>query len=149
LFLVPHKKSLLLLILLSLLVTAACSGEQTTHELAPVSMLPDYVQTAPPTVREAYRFAVANPDVLAHQPCYCGCGTMGHTSNLSCYVSDVAEDGTVTFDNHAAGCGICVDITQDVMRLMVGGQSQLEIRHYIDAQYSPFGPSTDTPLPQS
>jgi hypothetical protein len=27
------------------------------------------------------------------------------------------------------------------------GQSSPEIRAYIDAQYSPFGPSTNTPLP--
>ena len=137
------------MLLLALIVPVLLSGcgSQGAFEMAAASMLPDYAQSAPPRVQEAYQFAVANPDILAHQPCYCGCGAMGHTSNLSCYVQNFAEDGTVTFDNHAAGCGICVDITQDVMRLMREGRSQREIRTYVDAQYSPFGPSTDTPFP--
>lgn len=73
---------------------------------------------------------------------------MGHTSNLSCYIQDIAPDGAITFDNHANGCGICVDITQDVMRLKGEGWSSSAVRAYIDAQYSAFGPGTDTPLPQ-
>ena len=129
--------------LLALALLAACGGAAPASS----SSLPGFVQGAPQTVQQAYQFAVANPDVLAHQPCYCGCGSMGHTSNLDCYVQQVDDEGTVVYDNHAAGCGICVDITQDVMRLLDEGRSQLEIRQYIDGQYSPFGPSTDTPLP--
>ncbi len=139
-----YTRSLIPIIaILALAVLAACSGGGDS----PSSSLPGFVQHAPQTVQQAYQFAVANPDVLAHHPCYCGCGSMGHTSNLSCYVQNIAEDGTVVFDSHAAGCGICVDITQDVMRLMREDKSQLEIRQYIDGKYSPFGPSTDTPLP--
>jgi hypothetical protein len=74
---------------------------------------------------------------------------MGHKSNLQCYVQAVDAAGNVTFDNHAAGCGICVDITVDVMRLIKEGRSPTDIRATIDATYSAFGPSTDTPLPQS
>ncbi len=72
---------------------------------------------------------------------------MGHTSNLSCYISAIEPDGSIVFDEHASGCGICVDITQDVMRLMREERTSQDIRAYIDATYSPFGPSTDTPLP--
>ena len=136
------------LLLIGLLVTACGASQTPAYELAPASALPEFVRNEPPAVRQAYRFALANPDELAKYPCYCGCGGMGHTSNLSCYIRDIAPDGTVTFDNHAVGCGICVDITQDVMRLMNEGQSAPQIRAYIDAQYSAFGPSTDTPLPQ-
>ena len=46
-----------------------------------------------------------------------------------------------------AGCGICVDIARDVMRLKQEGQSSLKVRQYIDAQYGSFGPSTNTALP--
>jgi len=137
-----------LLIIVGLLATACGATQAPAYELAPASALPEFVRNEPPAVRDAYRFAIANPDELAKYPCYCGCGGMGHTSNLSCYIRDIAPDGTVTFDNHAAGCGICVDITQDVMRLMNEGQSAPQIRAYIDARYSAFGPSTDTPLPQ-
>jgi len=110
-------------------------------------MLPDWAQNAPPRVRESYQYAVSHPDELAKYPCYCGCGPMGHTSNLSCYVQEFATDGSITYDSHAMGCGICVDITQDVMRLKAEGQSSPQVRAYIDAQYSPFGPSTDTAFP--
>jgi Protein of unknown function with PCYCGC motif len=71
--------------------------------LAPESVLPDFVRSAPPQVREAYRFAVANPDVLKQYPCYCGCVAAGHQSNLDCYVKEQKSDGTVVFDDHAFG----------------------------------------------
>jgi hypothetical protein len=56
-------------------------------------------------------------------------------------------DGSVIYDNHALGSGICVDITQDVMRMLREGRASPVIREYIDARYSPFGPPTDTALP--
>lgn len=143
--------SRILLPVVLILVLLAIVGCSTQPELAmaPVSILPDYAQDAPQTVREAYQFAVANPDILAYHPCYCGCGNMGHDSNLACFVQQFQEDGSIIFDNHAAGCGICVDIAQDVMRMMKQGEAQPQIRDYVDAQYSPFGPSTDTPYPES
>ncbi len=135
-----------LLVIAAALMVSACTSSNSVA-LAPESALPAFLDGAPPRVREAYRFAVANPEELAKYPCYCGCGAMGHTSNLSCYVSEIGADGAVTFDAHAADCGICVDITQDVMRLLAEGRSSREVRAYIDTTYSAFGPSTDTPLP--
>jgi hypothetical protein len=125
---------------------AGCSSPSSTageHDLkmAPMSMMPDAVKSAALLTRQAYQFAVANPDVTEHIPCYCGCGAMGHTSNYMCYVKSVAADGTVNFDSHAIGCSICVDITQDVMRLSRQGKSVGEIKAYIDQTYSRFGPS--------
>ncbi len=114
-------------------------------QLAPLSQMPDFVQTAPPTVQEAYRFATANPEVMHKIPCYCGCGAMGHQDNLGCYVKEVRPNGSIEFDNHATGCSICVDITQDVMRLMRQGQDLKSIRAYVDQQYSQYGLSTNTP----
>jgi hypothetical protein len=64
----------------------ARDGDTGTIALAPAEGLPDYVQDAPPQVQEAYRFALANPEVLAQIPCYCGCNTQGHMNNLDCYV---------------------------------------------------------------
>lgn len=142
----PVRFILLLLIGVAL---AACAGETTPYSLAPETTLPDFLSDAPARVREAYQFAAANPHALETVPCYCGCGAMGHKSNLQCYIHEVDAAGNVTFDNHAAGCGICVDITVDVMRLIKEGRSSTDIREYIDATYSAFGPSTDTPLPQS
>ncbi len=95
-------------------------------------------------MRESYQFAVANPDALKNVPCYCGCGAAGHTSNYSCYVKATAASGEITFDQHALGCSICVDITQDVMRMTRDGKSPKDIRAAIDATYSKYGPSNMT-----
>ena len=109
--------------------------------MAPMSMMPDDVKSAPLVTQQAYQFAVANPDVVQHIPCYCGCGAMGHTSNYSCYVQSVDAAGKVKFDGHALGCSICVDITQDAMRLSKQGQSPQDIKAYVDKTYSQYGPS--------
>ncbi|MBI4733096.1 MAG: hypothetical protein HY781_13410 [Chloroflexi bacterium] len=109
--------------------------------MMPLDLLPAEMQSAPVSVQQAYQFAAVNPDILQQIPCYCGCGAMGHTSNYSCYVQSVDTNGTITFDNHALGCSICVDITQDVMRLQQEGKGTQEIRTYIDSTYSQYGPS--------
>ena len=107
--------------------------------------MPADVQAAPVSVQQSYQFAVANPDVLQKIPCFCGCGKIGHTSNYSCYVQGVDEKGSITFDDHAMGCSLCVDITQDTMRLMQQGKSPQEIRTYVDATYTKYGPSNIQP----
>jgi hypothetical protein len=146
------------LLVLAIIVLSACGSKKsdqkpTSSDSDSMNMsmtsaeMPDYVRNAPPRVREAYEYAVANPDELTNYPCYCGCGNMGHTSNQSCFVDNIAPDGTVTYDNHAAGCGICVDIAQDAMHLRAEGKSRPEIRAYIDATYGSYGPSTNTSLP--
>lgn len=96
-----------LLLALVVLIVSACAGDRGTPQaqltLAPESALPDFVKDAPPQVKEAYRFAIANPDVLTDFPCYCGCGAVGHMSNLQCYIQEVGSDGAIKFDNHAFG----------------------------------------------
>jgi hypothetical protein len=135
-------------ILLSFVVLLASGCAQAnTANLAHESTLPDFLHNAEPDVRMAYRYAVANHHELTKYPCYCGCVYIGHENNLDCYISDIAEDGTVTFEQHASGCGICVDITLDVMRLKNQGWSSPEIRTYIDEHYGEAGPGTNTPLP--
>ncbi len=132
----------LLIGLIALTALSACSA-QPKADLHMLSMdqMPAEVQSAPVTVQQAYQFAAANPDVMKNIPCYCGCGNIGHASNYSCYVSAADSKGKLTFDNHALGCSICVDITQDVMRLLREGKSPQEARAYIDATYSKYGPS--------
>lgn len=137
----------LLLVILTLTLSgalSACSTQEAEHPFPMASMdhMPAEVQSAPVTVQQAYQFAVANPDVMHELPCYCGCGPIGHTSNYSCYVAEQNADGSVkTFDNHALGCSICVDITQDAMRMLKEGKTVPEIRAYVDQTYSKYGPS--------
>jgi Protein of unknown function with PCYCGC motif len=80
---------------------AGCRGFEAAghrYQLAPENVLPADIAKAPEEVREAYRFAVANRDTLRYIPCYCGCGSEGHTSNASCYVKDSSTAGILVFD---------------------------------------------------
>jgi hypothetical protein len=140
------RKLLFLSIIGVLLTTAisACSASKSSQVhlyMMSLDKMPVEVQSAPVTVQEAYQFASINPDVMQNIPCYCGCGNIGHTSNYSCYVSDVDSQGNIKFDNHALGCSICVDITKDVMRMLQEGKTPAEARTYVDGTYSKYGPS--------
>jgi hypothetical protein len=68
------------------------------YKLAPLSILPDGLRNAPPEIRDAYRFAVVNRNLLGYIPCYCGCVNDGHTSNASCYVKDQSPFDKPEFD---------------------------------------------------
>jgi hypothetical protein len=59
---------------------------------------PDPFRRASAEVQEAYRFAVANPDVLRWMPCFCGCAGQGHAANLDCHVAEFRPDGSVLLD---------------------------------------------------
>ncbi len=140
------RKLFLLSIVAVLLSTAisACSTSKSSDfhlYMLPLEQMPADAQAAPVAVQEAYQFASINPDLMKDIPCYCGCGDIGHTSNFDCYVSSVDDKGNIAFDNHALGCSICVDITQDVMRMLRDGKSPQEARTYVDATYSKYGTS--------
>ena len=131
--------ALLLTLAVSGVLASACSQGQTAGPMDPA--WPSEVRGAPVVVRQAYAFAHDHADLLREIPCYCGCGAIGHTSNYDCYVADEAADGTITYDLHALGCSICVDITQDAGRLLEEGRSPPEIRTAIDSTYARYGPS--------
>jgi hypothetical protein len=151
--LVKSKLALLILtmLLLSSALTTACrsqpAGSQSepaahhSHSMAGLERMPAQVREAAIPVQEAYQFAVANPDILSQLPCYCGCGGMGHDNNYDCYVAATNENGWIEYDNHALNCTICIDITQDAMRLLDEGQSMTEIKSYVDNTYARYGPS--------
>jgi len=117
--------SLLLLVLTVLISARSSPTSAPSTDMPKMAMadMPGFVKSAPPTVQQAYQFAVTNPHALETVPCYCGCGKMGHKSNLKCFIKDASADGKIAFDDHAANCGICVDIAQDVMRLRQQGNS--------------------------
>ena len=103
------------------------------------SEFPEFVYYSPKAER-GYRLAVQNQQLLASMPCYCGCGAMPedpHRSLLDCFVND---DGS--FDSHASGCELCVDIAVDAAQWRDAGKSVAEIRSLIDAKYQSYGPST-------
>lgn len=152
------KKFLSLVLLASLFApllmsVTGCSSEQGSNpaesaphalHMADLSTMAVEVQNAPERVSEAYRFAVENPEATKNVPCFCGCGPIGHTNNYDCYVQDAPTNGAVVFDPHALGCVICVDITQDVMRMTAAGRAPPQIRQAIINTYSRYGPSNQS-----
>jgi hypothetical protein len=83
------------------MMLAGCRGFEAAehrYKLAPETVLPTDIRSAPDEVREAYRFAIANRETLRYIPCYCGCGSEGHTSNASCYVKDNSTSDKLIFD---------------------------------------------------
>jgi Protein of unknown function with PCYCGC motif len=137
----PLKPYWMLLIVVGVIVVSGCTASSTP----PAVDLPDFVRE-PSSVKEAYQFAAMNPKEMEKYPCFCGCGKMGHTRYRSCYIKDIETKGTITWDDQAVGCGLCVDITKDDMRLKKDGKTSREIRTYIDAAYRSFGPSTHTAI---
>jgi hypothetical protein len=85
-----------------------CSGQSdlTASSLIArpaLNQWPKQFWDAAPEVQGAYRFAVANPDVLKYIPCFCGCVNQGMTSNHDCYVKESRADGTVILDPMSFG----------------------------------------------
>ncbi len=114
-------------------------------EAAAQAAYPSYVTSQ---VRDAYGFAVAHPEVLSYMPCYCGCGlTVGHASNLDCFIAGVATYDRLVFDPHAVNCYTCLDIARDAERLLHEGKPLRDIRSYVDLVHGQKGPGTDTPRP--
>ena len=129
---------------MAIVALSGCNAKQPNADaivLAPIAALPKQMQDAPNVVRTAYRFAAAKPDALRNVPCYCGCGSIGHTSNLACYISEYGSDGEPVFADHALGCSLCVDIATDVMKMTGEGMSPADIRQQIVGTYSKFGPA--------
>lgn len=132
---------------LRLAATATAEAAAHHHPMAALDGMPAMIHAAGQRTQEAYRFAAANPDAAGAVPCYCGCVSLGHTSSYDCYVAGSTngmdgEDAVLEYDFHATNCNVCVDITQDQMRLMDAGESLEAIRAYIDKNYARYGPPT-------
>ncbi len=96
-----HRIISMILLVLPLVVLSACSGDtpgKQTH-----AELPEDFQSYPEIVN-MYMLVAENADVIRYMPCYCGCEVNGHTSNLSCFVDEMDENGRVVkWDNMGAG----------------------------------------------
>jgi len=136
-----NKIIIAFLIALLLASSLSACASRNTMPMMSLEQMPMEVQYAPVSVQQAYQFAAANPDVMKGVPCYCGCENIGHASNYDCYVSGVDSQGNIAFDDHALGCSICVDITQDAIRLSNDGKTVTQIKEYVDGTYSKYGTS--------
>ncbi len=135
-------------LVVSVIITG-CSGSANNpevhgknYEMAQMSVMPMDVQRAPVTVQQAYQFAVANPGVRGPGfPAIVDAAVWGIPPITPVIFAPMMVMGVWVFDNHALGCSICVDITQDAMRMLNRGQSVSAIRTYVDQTYSRFGPT--------
>ena len=106
------KRSMFFFLVLVLhpVLLGSCASEKSNGEikLAPVSALPKEIKDAPLSVREAYQYTLANPEIFDKIPCYCGCGEghsgeAAHQSVKECFVQEIQADGTVVWDGMGLG----------------------------------------------
>ncbi len=84
--------------------------------------------TLPPTqfinkgIANSYRIAKEIPEVLAQQPCLCGCDNTSddHRSLLDCYI-----------DDHASTCLVCMKEAVLAEQMIDAGRSAKEVREAI------------------
>ena len=99
-----------------------------------------------PLTRGAYEFAARHPEVIRHLPCFCGCERNGHRNNEDCFIARRDADGRPEWSPHGIGCGICIDVAQEALRLHAAGTSVVEIRAAVERKYRTEYP-TSTPTP--
>jgi hypothetical protein len=102
-----------------------------THQVSENQAASDLRKTLDPMqftgeVRQAYKVAQENPDLLAQLYCYCGCDrTNGHKNLLDCYR-----------DHHGASCAICTGEALEAKKLFDQGASIDTIRAALRARFA-------------
>lgn len=142
---------LLLLIVLIAGIAAGCSNkkENLSFNSKKNTPLPDYVLNSSQKVKNTYILASNYSKVLSQVPCYCGCGSDGHTSNLNCFIDKMGPNSSVqAWDQHGIDCDVCVDIANDAVQMHVDGKNSKDIYQLIKEKYSNVGQPTPTPEPK-
>ncbi|MGE7942946.1 PCYCGC motif-containing (lipo)protein [Lysinibacillus xylanilyticus] len=167
-------KKLLSIFAISLLVLSACgeekkvaeknqnetpkeaSHEEHAHasgdiqeETASADVLPSFLNNQTENIRLVYQIAGQSTEILEWMPCYCGCGdSVGHKSNLNCFIQEKREDGTIVWDDHGTRCNVCLEIAVQSAKMHKDGMSLKEIRQTIDNTYKEgYAKPTPTDMP--
>jgi Protein of unknown function with PCYCGC motif len=119
--------------------------EQTKNK----ETLPTFLAEKEKQIQQIYLVAAQHTDLLKNIPCYCGCGeSVGHKSNLDCFINEEKADGSIIWDSHATTCINCMEIALESATLKQKGKTNLEIRNYIDNKYKEgYAKPTKTPMP--
>jgi len=101
--------------------------------------LPSFLLRYADRTVDLYAVVYEHMDILRQLNCYCGCMDANdpHDSLLRCFLVDVQDDGSITWTDHGANCGICLMELQDAVAFAKQGKSADEIRGLIDAKYAP------------
>jgi hypothetical protein len=117
------------------IVLAGVGGWAMRHETPMPSgqaMSGFMLDTVSPEVAAHYHFADAHPSMYEQVPCFCGCDQMlGHRSLLDCFVK---PDGS-GWEPHASGCGVCIQESTMIQRMLARGIPPNQIRDTIVAHY--------------
>ncbi|MGL4819122.1 MAG: PCYCGC motif-containing (lipo)protein [Bacilli bacterium] len=125
------------------------NSQDIREETQSADVLPSFLDGQTDLIRASYKVAAQYTEVLEYMPCYCGCGeSVGHKSNLDCFIKEVSEDGSIVWDSHAITCNVCIEIGVTSAKLASEGKSVKEIRTIIDETYnSGYAEPTPTPDP--
>lgn len=118
-------------------------------ETASAEVLPSFLDNQHEDIRLVYEAAGQATDILQWMPCYCGCGeSVGHQSNLNCFIAETREDGSIVWDDHGTRCLVCLEIAVESVQMAQQGMSLKEIRDAIDTRYeNGYAPPTPTEMP--
>ncbi|NGQ96453.1 hypothetical protein G3578_14915 [Brevibacillus sp. SYP-B805] len=130
--------------------TLAPNGADIQELTASISQMPTFLDNLDPQIKEAYKIAAENREVLKWIPCYCGCAdSADHKSNYNCFIKEEHADGSVVWDDHGTRCGTCMQIAVVSAQMKQEGKSIKEIRAFIDEAFKEgYAPPTPTPMPQ-
>ncbi|WP_159881209.1 PCYCGC motif-containing (lipo)protein [Paenibacillus puerhi] len=160
-----RMKPLLALVLLASIATACAPKPEAAtshagHEqhqgsgdiqetTASATVLPKFLDKQSEEIRLVYQAAGQATEILKWMPCYCGCGdSVGHQSNMNCFIQEVKPGGSVVWDDHGTRCGVCLQIAVKSIKLTQDGKSLREIRQTIDQTYKQgYAKPTPTPMP--
>lgn len=133
--------------------TSADHANHTSSDLqeitASADILPSFLDGQNEDIRLVYQVAGKATDILQWIPCYCGCGeTVGHRSNLNCFIAETREDGSIVWDDHGTRCLVCLEIAVESVQMAQQGKSIKEIRNAIDSKYKEgYAAPTPTDMP--
>ncbi|MEO4053739.1 PCYCGC motif-containing (lipo)protein [Solibacillus sp. CAU 1738] len=156
-------------LLAAILLLSACSNKEQANEehavsehagheyesidiqekTAGIDVLPSFLDNQPENIRLTYQVAGHATDILEWMPCYCGCGeSVGHGSNLNCFIKEMNEDGSVVWDDHGTRCVVCLEIALQSAKMFKDGMELKDIRNAIDEMYKEgYAEPTKTKMP--
>lgn len=81
---------------------AGCSSKQPAVNVV-LPPAPEWFAMADKAVQAEYTWAASHHDQLKYIPCYCGCESIGHTDNSTCYFTRNTAGEITGYDQHAVG----------------------------------------------
>lgn len=136
------RMSIGILLVAGILTTAAAGQHVVEPAEIPASLpaangtLPAEVHHAGPMAEMAYQAAIDRPEIVSSVPCLCGCiESLGHASNLDCYIDRDTAGGVTIYSSHGLYCGVCQLITRDALDGAARGMSADELRAMVVERY--------------